>query len=219
MRVLIVSDVHEKYGQLLHIEEHYFHKADRIVLLGDFWDTFHPMNEQGLIATWLLSHIYDPKFTVLWGNHDANYAFNAPSFGCSGYNYHTKALLNKEFPEDAWRKFKLFTNVGKFVVSHAGFHPTTVALMDQADFAVEEAFSGRFHPLWAAGRSSGGHAPFGGPTWLRWWEMEALDFPQIVGHTIGNDVRYENGNICLDTHLNHIAFVDEDNNNTEIIEV
>ena len=192
MKTLIIPDVHERYGQLLHIEEHYFHKADRIVLLGDFWDTFHPMNEQGLIATWLLGHIYDPKFTVLWGNHDAHYAFNGPGFTCSGYNHHTKALLNKEFPEDAWRKFKLSTNVGKFVVSHAGFHPTTVSLMDQANDAIERAFAGKFHPLWAAGYVVGGIEPIGGPTWLRWHEMSRLDFPQIVGHTPDKKVRHAN---------------------------
>ena len=90
--------------------------------------------------------------------------------------------------------------------------------MDQANEAIERAFAGKFHPLWAAGYSRGGIEPIGGPTWLSWHEMSKLNFPQIVGHTEGNKVRHENGNICLDTRLNHIAFVDE-NNNVEIVEV
>src|SRR3990167_2204251 len=182
MKTLIIGDVHEKYNALLALEDN-MEQADRVVLLGDFWDTFTPEGKQGLVATWLLGKLYDPKYTVLWGNHDCHYAFDHQMFLCSGYNPVTKHLLKKEMPENAWRKFKVFTKVGPFTVSHAGFHLLTVSLMDEVDEAVDEAFKGKFHNMWMPGHASGGPAIVGGPTWLRWWELEDVGFPQIVGHT------------------------------------
>lgn len=208
-RTLIIPDVHEQYAKLLQLESK-MEQANRVVLLGDFWDTFFPEGKQGLIATWLLGKLWDSKYTVLWGNHDCHYAFEHPQFLCSGYNKETKRMLQKEIPQDAWRQFKVFTAVGPYVVSHAGFHPQTLYLKDTVDKAVDSAFAGTFHPLWAAGRAVGGQAAFGGPTWLRWWELAEIGFPQIVGHTqVKAPTKDVLGNWNLDTSLKHVAWVDE----------
>lgn len=218
MKVLLVPDVHEHYQKLLALEDK-IEQAERVVLLGDFWDTFHPKGQAGLVATWVLSHLYDPKFTFLFGNHDCHYAFDHQWFMCSGYRRDTKALLKKEFNTDAWKQFKVWTKVGPFVVSHAGFHPKTLDFMKQEviDEALERAFKGEFHPLWHAGYASGGMAEFGGPTWLRWWELKKLDFLQIVGHTQMSQAQKDKlGNWNLDTGLKQVAWVDDETGKIEI---
>ena len=73
--------------------------------------------------------------------------------------------------------------------------------------------------MWAAGRASGGWAEFGGPTWLRWLEMEEMDFKQIVGHTAGSSVRNDGWNLCIDTNLRHVLWIDDTNNKVAIEEV
>jgi len=209
MRTLIIPDVHEQYSELLALTPK-MESADRVVLLGDFWDTFFPDGKQGLITTWLLGVLWHDKYDVLWGNHDCHYAFDNAQFLCSGYSRDTKALLKKEMPEEAWRRFKISTKVGPFVVSHAGWHPKTLYLNESVDIALDKAFKGGFHPLWQAGRAVGGSAEFGGPTWLRWWELKDVGFPQIVGHTRVKEPKTDLlGNWNLDTGLRHVAWIDE----------
>ena len=209
MKHLIIPDIHERLGRLRALDEH-IEKADKVIFLGDWWDTFRPQWPIQEILAYIPEKIYDPKFTFLWGNHDCHYAFDKADFICSGYDHHTKAFLRKNMPTEAWRRFKVFETVDKYVVSHAGFHPKTLKYKDQTEEALEEAFAGRFHPLWQAGKAVGGYADFGGPTWLRWWEMEDLDFYQIVGHTPGKEVRQDGKNTCLDTSLNDIAWIDDE---------
>lgn len=210
MRTLIIPDVHEQYNDLLKLEDR-MEEADRVVMLGDFWDTFQPEGQQGLITTWLLEKLWDPKYTVLWGNHDCHYAFDRSEFLCTGYNPETKRLLRKEMSEDVWRRFKIFTQVGPYMVSHAGLNSKTLYLVEKEKEALEKAFAGGFHPMWQAGRASGGYAEFGGPTWLRWWELEDVGIPQIVGHTkVKKPTQDTLGNWNLDTALRYIAWVEEE---------
>ena len=198
MRTLLIPDVHER----LHILEKLEPKmasADRVVMLGDFWDTYTPAGLQTEVAQWLKPRLHNPKYTILWGNHDCQYAFKNKAFHCSGRNELTQLKLDQELTFNDWSKLKIFTWVDPFVVSHAGFHPHTVDLMGETEAAVEAAFSGGYHELWSQI----------GPTWLRWWDMLKTDFPQIVGHTPNKDIRAAAGNYCIDTDSHHIAWVDE----------
>lgn len=210
MRTLLVPDIHECYHQLLKIEDKYFHKADRIVFLGDYWDSFtHKLTNAKLMATWILCNIHDPKFTFLLGNHCQHYAFKSTGFS-SGYQQDTQRMLDTEFTTDIWRKFKLWTEVGPYLVSHAGFNEGTIHLKDQADQAIEAAFNGIYHPLWSAGYVVGGNVPYGGPTWLRSFELDDLDQPQICGHTPHPAPKAYGINWCIDTHLKHVAWYDSE---------
>lgn len=215
MKTLIVPDIHERTWALTALEPK-IETADRVVFLGDWFDTYQPKGLQGWVADWVLERLHDDKFTFLWGNHDTSYAFKHPDFNCSGYNPATKAILDHKFGKEDWQRFKVWTEVGPFVVSHAGFRPETVQFMNQTETAIEEALAGKFHPLWEAGWTVGGTAEWGGPTWLRWWEMlpQGLEeggtaFPQVVGHTIGETVRQEGNNICLDTNNKHFMWVEK----------
>ena len=226
-RTLIIPDIHERVGKLKLIEEKLFPEAGRIVMLGDFFDTFKYHNAKDA-AVWVKEH---PEVEKLWGNHDAHYAFKHPMFKCSGYSRDSQIIINSVLDLADWKQFKIYTKVGKYTVSHAGFHPALLSLMEPAavDHALELAFSGGFHAMWAPGVISGGYAPFGGPTWLRWEQLEPIkDLPQIVGHTIDKDVRrksWDDGDhlhsadissYCLDTALQHVMWVDEDTNAVEI---
>ena len=204
-KTLIVPDIHERLYVLEALEPK-MASADRVVFLGDFWDTWHPAGLQAEVAQWLRPRLHDSKYTALWGNHDCQYAFKHLAFRCSGRRELTQIILDQEMSYNDWRQFKVFTWVGPFVVSHAGFHPFTVDLIDKGEEALEAAFSGKYHELWGSN----------GPTWLRWWDMMKTDFPQIVGHTPNEDVRAAAGNWCIDTDSKHVAWVDEDSGSITI---
>ena len=219
MKTLFIPDVHERVEVLKKLEP-LMEKADRVVFLGDFFDTFSNDKQALATAQWLKPRLYDSKFTVLWGNHDCHYAFTHPMFRCSGYLHSTQTILDKEFKEDDWRRFKPFTRVSKYLVSHAGFRPETKKLLEEARQAVENASKGMFHNFWMPGWSVGGPAKFGGPTWLRWWELKDIGDPQIVGHTpLEKPEIKEDGSINLDTHSKYVAWVDEDSGKVSIEEV
>lgn len=233
MRTLIIPDVHEQIDKLEWIEVKYVPEAGRVVMLGDFFDSFFDRHS-ARIATWLYQHLDDPKYTICWGNHDISYAFGG-GFRCSGYDWHTQAAADR-LSRDDWRKMQVYTKVGKFLVSHAGFHPKLISLADPllAEAAIEAGFAGIQDPIWGAGASRGGRNLRGGPVWLDWnEEFEAFEIPQIVGHTFSakHEVRtkvYAGDGICepdpnpatsycIDTGLNHVMWVDEDTNEVEVV--
>lgn len=231
MRTLIIPDVHEQIEKLEAIEKELVPLADRVVMLGDFFDSFGPRHS-ARIATWLRNHL--DEYDICWGNHDISYAFGG-NFRCSGYDWHTQDAANRLHKSDWW-KLKVFTRVGKFLVSHAGFHPKTISMAtDEAVArAIDHGFKGIQDPMWGAGASRGGRNLRGGPVWLDWnEEFEAFDTPQIVGHTFSTEhkVRHKVYNpdkilgpepptsYCLDTGLNHVMWVDEETNHVEIVEL
>ena len=226
-RTLIVPDIHEQIDKLWNIEETLMAQAARVVMLGDFFDSFRPAGQQRDCAQWVKDHLGDDKFTILWGNHDCHYAFKHPAYRCSGYSADTQRIVSEVLTPDDYRKVKISTKVGKFLVSHAGFHPNLMVFTDdevQQD-ALDAALSGKHHPIWSAGWARGGAAIVGGPVWLDWnEEFEPVEgTPQIVGHTNGKAVRTKQLNseisYCLDTSLHHVMWVDEETNEVEIVEV
>lgn len=230
MRTLIVPDVHEDIDTLEALAANQMAEADRVVMLGDFFDSFKPRHS-ARIATWLRIHLSDPKFTILWGNHDISYAFGG-RYRCSGYDWHTQHAANRLDRED-WMKFKVFTRVGAFLCSHAGFTEDNIHMADDAycQLQVEKAFTGASSELFAAGMSRGGSEKVGGPLWLDWnYEFKATPFAQIVGHTYepgGPRVKVykevieerldgeplqtkEVTSYCLDNGLHQVMWIDEE---------
>lgn len=210
---LVIPDVHERHEQLDGVQP-LIDEADAVVLLGDFFDSFDMASNTLATLNWIQERIYDDKFTFLWGNHDCHYAFKHNGFMCSGYRGKTQTLLDKEMTQAEWRRFKLYTKVGDFVISHAGFHPKYLPINDvEVEQAIQLAFDGQFHRLWNPGLAVGGHG-IGGPTWLRWkLEFEPTDFPQIVGHTPARTVRSVSDgkggpeSYCIDTGFRHVLWI------------
>ena len=215
MKTLIIPDAHERINQLTKIRKH-IDEAERIVSLGDWFDTFLPHRVEETID-FILEFKNDPRWTWLIGNHDAHYMFNHPYLQCSGYDPSTQVLWNKRLPIEFLRKWKLWTQVDDFLVSHAGFHPDTIHLCnpDTHEKALQIAFDGGFHNLYMPGEDVGGpDGQVGGPNWLRWYRLECLKGkPQIVGHTPGVAVQLKTSDgkefsYNLDTHLKHVALVE-----------
>lgn len=228
MATLVCPDVHERLERLLSIEERFFSQADRVVMLGDFFDAFGPVDlaKVGRVCGWINGHITDPKFTFLLGNHCAHYLFGHPNFKCSGYNNQKQDVIDANLPDGIREKFRIFTRVGPYLVSHAGFTEATLqyARPEVEAEALRTALAGGFDSIFGAGYARGGNQKIGGPTWLDWdAEFEHIeDCAQIVGHTNGKDVRVRGGlaarhnSYCLDTALRHIAWVDEDTGSVTI---
>jgi len=240
VKVLITPDVHERNVQLAKVlSPERLDSIDAAVFLGDWLDSFAPYDGgrvQSTIEFIMAGHQLngiEHKGRLIpcdWiiGNHDAHYFFDHNGYGCSGYDPRKKEQVKRLIPPEVISRFKVFTHVGPYLVSHAGFHPTTLKLADfqLCQDAVKEALGGGYSPLFGAGYARGGNLPYGGPTWLDWsQEFENIPGkPQIVGHTYGKEVRTRGGDDakafrswCIDTALKFVAIVD-DNTGEVIIE-
>ena len=219
---LVVSDVHEDLDKLLAIEKEYFPKAQRIVMLGDHFDTFKERRAREA-AEWIRSHLDDERIEWLLGNHDCSYFFAHPDMRCSGYHPMTQVVVDEVLNRSNRRKFKLCTRVGKFLLSHAGFTKGNLAIADDQQEALDAANAGKFHSAFNIGSARGGWAATGGCTWLDWtYEFNPLEQAQIVGHTKDKAVRTRvhdaSGSIsyCLDTALKHVMLI-HDEREVEIV--
>lgn len=215
MTTLIIPDVHNDIAavdQILTRET----AVDSTVFLGDWFDSL--WGEQSEVTRdtvlWLNNHAEIKNHTWLWGNHDVSYLHNRRSFRCSGWTQRKQDIIDYNLTKEAKEKFQLYTTVGNYVCSHAGFHPLTYHLRGQ--------FLENEEQLLGAGRARGGFYKVGGPTWLD-WKHEFVPIPglnQIVGHTVGEEVRVAKAkgsmNYCLDTQLKHYALVKD--NEVEIKE-
>lgn len=237
MPCLVIPDVHERLDRLDAALDLAYNKADHIVFLGDWFDAFGAVDLQRVrdMCNEIESHIdgigeggdgegTGPDriipTTFLLGNHDCHYFFSHDGFKCSGYNPMKQAVIDRYLPEEVKRKFKIFTRVGPYLLSHAGFHEATLQYAKpevEAD-ALKLAFDGKFDPIWGAGRARGGYQKIGGPTWLDWnMEFDHIDnCPQIVGHTNQQDqqpkVKGPAGQLqshCIDTALRHVAWIED----------
>lgn len=242
MATLIIPDVHERMDRLAAALRDRLAKADRVVFLGDWFDAFGPLqldrvemackfingNIDGLLledhARFVDHETTDGggrviPATFLLGNHDCHYFFDHPNFMCSGYTPAKKEVIEETMSGDAVEQFRIFTRVGPYLVSHAGFTEATMrfATEEVEAEALQAAYDGKFDPIFGAGYARGGRQPIGGPTWLDWnAEFQHIPSqPQIVGHTNGSAVRTkgegsEFRSWCIDTALHFVAWVDED---------
>jgi len=205
MKVLVVPDVHERLDRLkAALSRERLSRVQRIVFLGDWFDTFDQFSEERLL--WLCHFIMgaihlggvtedleDGGSRVIpcdWllGNHDCHYFFDHSGFMCSGYNVRRKNYVKHMMAPENIAQFKVFTRIGPYVVSHAGFAELTLPWANERTCAeaIQLAKEGQFHGIFAPGRARGGYQEVGGPTWLDWnHEFKHIDdFPQIVGHTM-----------------------------------
>lgn len=259
MSTLIISDVHERLDRLDAALAGRIEKVDRVVFLGDWFDAFGAVDLRrvGQVCQFINGNIHGYTFenpdedysnltipaTFLLGNHDCHYFFRHDAFKCSGYNPQKQEVIDANVPDGIKEYFRIYTRVGPYLVSHAGFTEATLqyARQEVEAEALRKAFAGGFDPIFGAGYARGGNQPVGGPTWLDWnAEFQSIDdCPQIVGHTnsgtvrmkgltTGDCVQDEDGTLhvpigllsyCLDTALRHVAIVDEETGAVTIEEV
>lgn len=216
MKTLLVPDIHEEYPTLVECIEPLCEAADRVVFLGDYLDTFRNPRP-GETMRWVKERLGDEKYTFLMGNHDAQYRWhNAPGlFRCSGYRPQTEDTCRRLMTQQDWNKFRLYTHVGPWLVSHAGLctynMPGKSELASMENAAVLCADMATYHPWWAIGQSRDGGARVGGILWQD-FNIEFSDVegrPQIVGHTKGKEPRQKGASFCIDTALHDVAWVED----------
>lgn len=211
MRTLIIPDIHENIEPVRRILDD--ECWDDVVFLGDWFDRFSTQPGDALsTARWLAANQADSRFRFIWGNHDLPYAFSHRGLACSGHQYDLKCLLLYEGV--AMRShFRLHTRVGRFLVSHAGFHHSFIGDYENLCAGAIKALEAGDHRLpgvLGPGWARGGDQMVGGCTWLDWNdEFEPTDTPQIVGHTIGKEPRWKGEALCLDTQLAHYAVYED----------
>lgn len=124
-KILIISDLHQEIDKTEAIISK--EKADEVVVLGDYFDSFthNSVNDWIKTAKFLTKYFDRKDFTLLLGNHDLQYLFDNDSTYCSGY-----MEGKREFLLDYWRdtrgairsKMKWFVRVDDYFCSHAGIH-------------------------------------------------------------------------------------------------
>lgn len=204
-RCLIIPDVHQGIGwveRVLAREQ----EADRIVFLGDYFDSRRPATQRAGIAE---TCVYLDALRVrlgeraifLLGNHDVQYlearaaclARRTPRrlrYHCGAAFSHSAAKrIAKDLSPEFWAVARLFVSVDGWLLSHAGVAAAhwplratpadSLRAFDEACAAALETITAPLaaHPLLGAGRVRGGDAEVGGVTWLDWDDEFADELP------------------------------------------
>lgn len=189
---------------------------DHIVFLGDYFDCFPHQQGRADPRTWvsMLHTVYQvlgSKATWLVGNHDLPYIEVYPKTSEEidkaaiitphpGFTPLIASILAEYQMEDFLFGLELCTQVDKYIISHAGFHPKILPPFKykyprtsiKKLYTTWEQQKRHFHlnvdhwinqvgPVRAGGNSK---YAFGSPVWLDWFtEFEDIEgCPQIVGH-------------------------------------
>lgn len=202
MTTLVIPDSHQQSERLQTILTRYEAHVDRIIVLGDYFDSYaHNIADVQSMCKWLNVAAQHPKYTLLLGNHDLHYLYRG--FRCSGYRIETQLEIDQRLSPETRAAFKTHAWIGEDILcSHAGL---TLQWYDRKPgdmplrvwlTRIDESFLGRewlgvTYNLARAlvtgvGRSRGGYATeIGGLLWCDWNdEFEPIPgVKQIVGHT------------------------------------
>lgn len=172
-----------------------------------------------------MKEILGDKLHLLCGNHDLPYYALRPACGdnagkpnriisqwLGNTTCERAEMINSIWDEAFWRQLEVAVLLDGWLFSHAGVHPDwwpsrlkgTKArytwLRSQWELAMDSIYEEDEHPIFAAGRARGGLMPFGSPLWLDFdAEFEdALEVPQIVGHTRCAKQTQKGRSYCID---------------------
>lgn len=209
MTAFVVADVHGnldalasllRQAEILDDDWERVDRGTRVIQLGDLCNC---VASSVVDDHRCLDHVAPWIDDYLVGNHEYPY-FGGPAFAV----FHRDLLL-----ADRLRRLndigiiKPCVAVDGVLVSHAGL----VRDLPVED-ASAEAFAERATLAWrrdptlplfsAIGRSRGGWTPQGGILWSDWDEPKSREFPQVVGHTVGDSIRWQHDGdwfaVCID---------------------
>lgn len=218
MRTLVLGDPHNRIDTLDDIIAFEMPHVDKIIIVGDMHDSWHEgASFAKKTAIWTKDKLYNPRFVILMGNHDAQYAHpytkqdgpNDRYLNTCGATRSKYDAINKVMSRQDWHRVHLFHEDQGFVYSHAGIHPLyfkevgslwTPALGQ----VTEEQFWMAPRQCWAnvVGYHRGGfEKQIGGSLWCDYW-AEFRPTPgvkQIFGHSHCDGVHTHDGlNFCVD---------------------
>lgn len=201
--ILVIPDIHNKtrLADAIMAAEH---RADYIVLLGDYFDDYGDNPRiASATAQWLQESLTMPNRIHLMGNHDVHYRHWRHEYmqnPWAGWTIEKAKAINDVLTPEDWDKLKWFHHEpnGNWLFTHAGLHPSVlpplngdngelkvynalVAACSYADGALEAGIN---HSIFRAGNARGGEQSVGGIVWLDWnKEFIPFQFHQVVGHT------------------------------------
>jgi hypothetical protein len=169
--------------------------------------------------------ILGDKLHLLCGNHDLPYYALRPvcddntgrpnrmiSQWLGNTTCERAEIINELWDEAFWRELKGSVLLDGWLFSHASVHrdwwpanlPDSQARADWLEQQWRDSFQRIFEepepPIFAAGKARGGLADKGGPIWLDFDEEfeDALEVPQIVGHTRCAKHTQKGRSYCID---------------------
>ena len=193
MKYLFVGDLHGIHEA---VDEAIKRPSDRIVFLGDIFDSFdRSIKDQFLTFNKIKDLIEQNKADCIGGNHEWSYLDFR--MRCSGFEPAT-FLRRHEFEPTVRNLFKPYLLLGNILVTHAGLNGK---YFNQDDIENLDAwYKEPNSPFWWIGRRRGGYDKTGGPLWCDFnSEFKPIKgITQIFGHTHGKGIREMNGNFCID---------------------
>lgn len=232
---LIIGDIHEDVERANQILAK-FADAERVILVGDYWDSYawdDCPDQWRLMCDWVNEKVRDPRFTLLWGNHDVQYVCPNSYLRCGGYQSERHQIIQERINHTVWHQFKFlhYERIAgvPWLFSHAGLNPRFInpyAELNEAyfndlnDHLTVKMFAGIVDPALAIGKARGGKAEVGGVIWQDFnHEFEPIaGLNQIFGHTNCPYVTtFDQGqNICVDCGLDGVAIIDLDTGKARI---
>jgi len=216
MTTLVLPDVHNHFNEAEDQISRY--PADRVVFLGDYFDSFDDTPEMAsATAEWLKVSTARPDRIHLYGNHDLWYRFPDNPQICwygSGFTPEKLEAISVILDAEVWKKLRPIEFVDDIALCHAGISasvfspPEGTVSRDRVERLCAEA--------WLDAEAGFTNPVFGssGPFWIRWWNLRSLPaFSQFVGHTPGRDLRIDRGgstaNVCLDSFGRYVGWIED----------
>jgi hypothetical protein len=234
-RILVASDPHQEVNKLKKIIAK--ESPDEIVVLGDWWDSFHYNTKHDVEATckFLKDWLFKANFHTLYGNHDLHYLYDNTATICSGYYSSKHVLIDKYFGNAkpaVVDKFKWYIWIDGWLCTHAGIskhhmYPMTeltkqgISAWLDAQTAIAETslIADTAHWVYGAGEARGGRLRIGGIVWQDFdCEFQPIEeINQLVGHTPHRTIlnHVDDGHVNLteahdldiDCHLNEYLII------------
>ena len=217
MKVLVCGDIHCRVDELTAAFNKFLReKYDKIIFLGDYWDSFDRSNNDMIrVANMLLSmkRQYKDQMILLIGNHDVPYLRLDPSgFRVAGFRpllhptlYHILAPQRNDFQYAYGIGNYLFTHAGvqlNWYIDHFKLIQEWGCKMGLDIFKVSEFWmvldgigqTRDFEILFECGEKRGGkYYEKGGPLWCDIDEIltsgPVPGFHQVVGHSPVSHIR------------------------------
>jgi hypothetical protein len=211
---IAIGDIHGRtnWKPIVEIE---LHKVDRIIFVGDYFDSFNiPMLDQirNFSEIVKFAREYPDKVVLLIGNHDYHYLSVGETY--SGFNPHYAMGIEHDYLRPNLDLFKICHREGEFLFSHAGFTRTWVKDLkiniDIIDSEVNDFWKYKQHVFgWrrnptkkmSAYTDHYGDNIWQGPLWVRPDSLNSdkiNGFSQVVGHTANNAIKFRNDIYYID---------------------
>ena len=195
MKYLFVGDLHGRHEVIDRAVEK---KADRIIFLGDIFDSFdRTVEDQFKTFRKVVDLVTADKAECVWGNHEWSY-FD-PRMRCSGFDPAT-FVRRGEFEPIVRSLFKPYLYLeDSILVTHAGL---TDGKWTKEDISLLKDMAKDIgSPFFDIGYVRGGYrGKIGGPLWcdFRHEFKPVPDLIQVFGHTHGQGIRSIGTNYCVD---------------------